>query len=221
MELNQYIDHTNLKAYATKEDIRKLCDEAIKNHFATVCVNPCYVELAKDLLKGSTVQVCTVIGFPLGANNVRTKEYEAIVALEQGADEVDMVTNIGALKDKDYDYIKEEIECIRDTMYGKVLKVIIETCYLTDEEIAKMTEICNETFVNFIKTSTGFGSRGASIHDIEIMNKYKNEVLEIKASGGIKDLETTLAFIEAGATRIGTSSSVEIMKSEHNENCVH
>jgi len=214
MSINSYIDHTNLKAYATKEDIRKLCDEAKKYHFESVCVNPCYAELAKELLEGTNVKVCTVIGFPLGATPIAVKEYETIVAQESGADEFDMVINIGALKDKDYDYIKEEIETIRDTVGGKTLKVIVETCYLDEDEIIKMTEICNETFVNFIKTSTGFGTHGARLEDIEIMNKHKNEVLEIKASGGIKDLETATKMIEAGATRIGTSSGVKIMNEE-------
>lgn len=217
MELNKYIDHTNLKANATKADIKKLCDEAIKYKFASVCVNPCYVELASSILKDTNIEVCTVIGFPLGANNVRTKEYEAIIAIENGATEIDMVINIGALKDKDYDYIKEEIESIRDAIDGHVLKVIVETCYLTDDEIKKMTEICNETFVNFIKTSTGFGTRGASVHDVEIMNAYRNEILEIKASGGIKDIDTAEAMIKAGATRLGTSSGVQLMTLENDE----
>ena len=206
MDINNYIDYTNLKAYATKEDIKKLCEEAVKFHFVSVCVNPCYVELAKELLEGTNVNVCTVIGFPLGANLLAVKEYEAISAVELGADEIDMVINIGALKDKDYDYIKEEIETIRDSIGGKKLKVIIETCYLTEEEIKKMVEICNDTFVNFIKTSTGFGPRGASLEDIKIINKYKNDVLEIKASGGIKTYDDAINFIEAGVTRIGTSS---------------
>ena len=206
MDINNYIDYTNLKACATKEDIKKLCDEAIKFHFASVCVNPCYVELAKELLDGTNVNVCTVIGFPLGANLLAVKEYEAISAVELGADEIDMVINIGALKDKDYDYIKEEIETIRDSIGGKTLKVIIETCYLKEEEIKKMVEICNDTFVNFIKTSTGFGTRGASLEDIKIINKYRNEALEIKASGGIKTYDEAINFIEAGVTRIGTSS---------------
>lgn len=206
MDINNYIDYTNLKAYATKEDIKKLCEEAVKFHFVSVCVNPCYVELAKELLEGTNVNVCTVIGFPLGANLLAVKEYEAISAVELGADEIDMVINIGALKDKDYDYIKEEIETIRDSIGGKTLKVIIETCYLTEEEIKKMVEICNDTFVNFIKTSTGFGPRGASLEDIKIINKYKNDVLEIKASGGIKTYDDAINFIESGVTRIGTSS---------------
>ena len=133
--MNIYIDYTNVKAYATKEDIKKLCDEAKKYHFASVCVNPCYVELASNLLKNSTVSVCTVIGFPLGVSTTMVKAYEAIAAIEAGADEIDMVINIGALKDKDYEYVKNEIEEIRDSIDGHILKVIIETCYLTEEEI--------------------------------------------------------------------------------------
>jgi len=214
MELNNYIDHTNLKAYSTLEDIKKLCDEAIHYHFAAVCVNPYYVAVAKELLKNSTVMVATVIGFPLGSSTIAVKEFEAIDAVNNGADEIDIVINIAAVKNKDFEYVKQEIEDIRDAIDGKTLKVIIETCYLTEEEIIKLTEICNETFVNFIKTSTGFGTRGASIEDIEIINKYKNEVLEIKASGGIKTLEDAEQFINLGVTRIGTSNGVEIMNGE-------
>ena len=217
MELNSYIDYTNLKAIATTADIKKLCDEAIKYHFSTVCVNPCYVKIAKSYLENSTVNVCTVIGFPLGANTINTKEFEAIDAINNGADEIDMVINIGALKNKDYDYVQKEIENIRDAIDGKTLKVIIETCYLTKEEIKKMTEICNETFVNFIKTSTGFGTRGASVEDIEIINENKNDLLEIKASGGIKTLEQVEKLIDLGVTRIGTSSGVEIIEDSHKE----
>ena len=147
-------------------------------------------------------------------NSKETKVYEAIDAVSKGADEIDMVINIGALKDKEYGYVKSEIEEIRDSIGGRTLKVIIETCYLDEKEIKKMTEICNDTFVNFIKTSTGFGTRGCSLEDIKIMNKYKNETLEIKASGGIKDYDTALAMLEAGATRLGTSSGVKIMEVE-------
>ena len=212
--MNSYIDHTNLKAYATLDDVKKLCDEAIKYHFAAVCVNPAYVSTAKELLKNSTVLVATVVGFPLGASTLAVKEYEAIDAVNNGADEIDMVINIGAVKNNDFEYVKKEIEDIRDAIDGKTLKVIIETCYLTEEEIKKLTEICNDTFVNFIKTSTGFGTRGASIEDIEIINKYKNEILEIKASGGIKTLEDAENYINMGVTRIGTSNGVEIMSGE-------
>ena len=194
MELNNYIDHTNLKNTATLKDIEKLCNEAIKYHFSSVCVYPYYVPLCKKLLDKTPVAVCTVIGFPI---------------------EIDMVINISALKNKDYKYIKEEIEEIRDAIDGKVLKVIIETCLLTEEEIVKMTQICNETFVNFIKTSTGFGTYGARVEDVKLINDNKNEVLEIKASGGIKTLKDAEDMINAGATRIGTSNGVSIMKDEN------
>lgn len=225
MELNSYIDHTNLSATATIEDITKLCEEAKKYHFASVCVHPYYVRLAKELLNGSNVEVGTVIGFPLGSNTMEVKSFEAINAIENGASEIDMVINLAALKNKDYDYVKGEIEEIRDSIDGKVLKVIIETCYLTEEEIIKMTEICNDTFVNYIKTSTGFGPSGAKVEDVELINKYRNEVLEIKASGGIRDIETAEAMIEAGATRLGTSKGVNLMNidechcEEHNCEC--
>ena len=223
MELNSYIDHTNLKNTATLKDIEKLCNEAIKYHFHSVCVYPYYVPLVKELLNGTSIDVCAVIGFPMGMNTKEVKVYEAIDAVEKGASEIDMVINIAALKNKDYDYIKEEIEEIRDAIDGKVLKVIIETCLLTKDEIIKMTEICNETFVNFIKTSTGFSEYGAKVEDVELINDYKNEILEIKASGGIRDLDTAEAMINAGATRLGTSSGVELMHEEchHECNCEH
>ena len=212
MEINKYIDHTNLNNTATLKDIEKLCNEAIKYKFASVCVYPYYVTLAHNLLKKSNVDVCTVIGFPSGMSTTDTKVFEAINAVENGADEIDMVINISALKNKDYDYVKNEIEEIRDAIDGKLLKVIIETCLLTKEEIIKMTEICNETFVNFIKTSTGFSDYGARVENVELINKYKNDVLEIKASGGIRSFETASDMINAGATRLGTSSGVKIME---------
>ena len=214
MELNKYIDHTNLKAKASLDDIEKLCNEANEYEFASVCVNPYYVKVAHELLKDTNISVCTVVGFPLGASTINTKEYEAIEAVNNGADEIDMVVNIGAIKNKDFDYVKSEIETVRDSIGGKVLKVIIETCYLTEEEIIKMTEICNDTFVNFIKTSTGFGEYGARVEDLNIISKYKNEILEIKASGGIKTKEDMIKMIEAGATRIGTSNGISIIKED-------
>lgn len=217
MELNKYIDHTNLKAFTTKEDIKKLCDEAIKYHFMSVCINPCFVSYANDLLKDTMIEICTVIGFPLGANTTEVKEYEAINAVSNGATELDMVINIGSLKDHDFTYVKKEIETIRDATEGITLKVIIETCYLTDDEIIKATQICNETFVNFIKTSTGFGTRGVNLNDIKLINDYKNELLEIKASGSIKDSIFAYELIDNGVTRLGTSSGVKIME-ETNEN---
>jgi len=214
MELNKYIDYTNLKAYAKEEDIKKLCDEAIEYGFASVCVNPYYVEFAHEILKNTNISVCTVIGFPLGQNTMDTKEFEAINAVQNGADEIDMVVNIAAIKDEMFDYVKKEIETVRDSIDGKILKVIIETCYLTSDEIIKMTEICNETFVNFIKTSTGFGTGGALLKDVELINKHKMDYLEIKASGGIKNYSEAVKFIDAGATRLGTSSGINIMNGE-------
>lgn len=206
MKYAEYIDYTNLKANATTDDIKKICDDAIKYHFASVCVNPCYVSLAKELLDGTPVNVCTVVGFPLGANTIRTKEMEALIAVEDGADEIDMVINIGAIKNGDYEYVRNEIEDIMAAIDGKILKVIIETCYLTNEEIGKMTEICNDTFVNFIKTSTGCGTRGVNLEDIDIINNHKNDILEIKASGGIRSIDMVESLIQNGVTRIGVSN---------------
>ena len=214
MNLSDYIDHTNLSKTATAEDIMKLCEEAKTYHFPTVCIPPYYVKAASEYLKGSTTEVCTVIGFPNGYNTTETKQYEAIDAIHNGAKEIDMVININALKNKDYDYVKDEIETIRDSIDGRVLKVIIETCLLTEEEIIKMTEICNETFVNFIKTSTGFDKEGAKLDDVNLIMKHKNEVLEVKASGGIRNSKDAEAFIKAGATRLGTSHGIDIIKGD-------
>ena len=213
MKYAEYIDYTNLKANATKEDIKNLCNEAMEYHFASVCVNPCYVELAHELLEGSTVNVGTVIGFPLGANTTRVKEMEALVAVEDGADEIDMVINIGAVKNGDYEYVKNEIEDIMAAIDGKTLKVIIETCYLTEEEIGKLTDICNETYVNFIKTSTGYGTRGVILDDIDVINNHKNDILEVKASGGIRSIEMIENLIDKGVTRIGISN-IDFLRGE-------
>ena len=214
MNLTDYIYHTNLSKTATAEDIMKLCEEAKKYHFPTVCIPPYYVKAASEYLKDSTTEVCTVIGFPNGYSTTETKQYEAIDAVHNGAKEIDMVININALKNKDYDYVKDEIEAIRDSIEGRVLKVIIETCLLTEDEIIKMTEICNETFVNFIKTSTGFDKEGAKLDDVKLIMKHKNEVLEIKASGGIRTKKDAESFIEAGATRLGTSHGIDIIKGD-------
>lgn len=210
--MNEYIDSTLLKSTSSSKDIEKLCNDAIKYGFATVCVNPCYVLYASKLLSNTNVKVCTVIGFPLGANTTKVKVLEAEDAINNGADELDMVINIGFLKDHNYDYVKREIYELRKIAKDKILKVIIETCYLTEEEIIKMTEICNETGVDFIKTSTGFGSRGASFDDIEIINKYKNNKLRVKASGGIRTKEDALKYIEFGVSRIGTSNAIGMME---------
>ena len=213
MELNKYIDSTLLKMDTKVEEIDKLCNDAVKYHFETVCVSPYYVKYVSELLKNSNVGITTVIGFPNGYATTSTKEFEAIEAVNNGATEIDMVINVQALKNKDYDYVKHEIETIRDAIDGKVLKVIIETNLLTPKEIAKMTEICNDTFVNFIKTCTGFNGP-LNINDVEIISENKNEILEIKASGGIKDIKQVEELINLGVTRIGTSSAVNLMYSE-------
>ena len=210
--MNEYFDSTMLKAISTTSDIKKLCNDAKKYKFKAVCINPCYVSLAKELLKDTNVKVCTVIGFPLGANTTYIKVEEVKDAINNGADEVDMVINVGALKEKNYDYVINEIKELREASYDKILKVIIETCYLTEEEIIKMTEICNKTNVDFIKTSTGFGTRGASTNDIEIINKYKSNDLKIKASGGIRTKDDAQKYIELGVSRIGTSNAVKMME---------
>lgn len=212
--MNGYIDSTNVRMNATMKEIEKLCKEAAKYHFESVCVNPYYVPFAKKLLEDSTVHVTAVVGFPLGMNTKEVKVYEAIEAVGEGADEIDMVINVGALKDRDYQYIKDEIEEVRDSISGKVLKVIIETCYLNKEEIIKMTEICNETFVNFIKTSTGFGPKGAATEDIQTIMAHKNEVLEVKASGGISSKQEAQTFINMGVTRIGTTHGINLLEEE-------
>ena len=212
MEMNRYIDHTNLVNSAKKEDIDKLCMEAIKYNFASVCVYPYYVSLAKDILVNTGVSVCTVIGFPSGMSVVDVKVYETKKAISDGASEIDMVINVAALKNGDYDYVKKEIVEVKNVVNDKVLKVIIEACLLTSEEIIMMTEICNEIGVDFIKTSTGFSEYGARVEDIELINKHKNDKLQIKASGGIRDRETCEKMIMAGATRIGTSSGVKIVE---------
>ena len=214
MQLNKYIEHTNLNNKATLKDIESLCNEAINYDFAAVVVYPYYVRLAKELLKDTNIEVCTVVGFPTGESTREVKVFEAITAIELGADMIDMVMNISAIKNKDYEYVKDEIEEVRDAIDGKVLKVIIETNLLTDKEIIKATEICNECFVNYIKTCTGF-TGGVDVDSVDIINKHKNDLVEIKASGGIKSKEDMIKLIEAGATRIGTSHGVEIMNENH------
>lgn len=215
-EIARYIDHTNLKPYATKEDIIKLCDEAIQYGFYAVCVNPYRVKLAKDYLsgKGADVKVASVIGFPLGATPTEVKVFEAKKALDDGADELDMVINIGALKDGDYEYVKRDIEEVVKVAHekGAKVKVIIETCYLTDEEKVKACELAKEAGADFVKTSTGFGSGGATVEDVRLMRKVVGPEMGVKASGGIRTYEQAVAMIEAGANRIGTSSGVKIVE---------
>lgn len=212
MNLNKYIDHTMLKAFAQEKDIIKLCEEANTYEFKSVCINPCYVPFAKKYLESlkSKVKVCTVIGFPLGQNTTETKVFETKNSLDNGAEEIDMVINIGKLIDNKYDYIEKEILEIRKVTENKILKVIIETCYLNNEQIKKMTEICSNLNVDYIKTSTGFGTRGSSEEDVIIMDKTRSGNLQIKASGGISDYNTAKRMIELGATRLGTSKSINI-----------
>ena len=214
MEINKYIDHTNLNRKATKEEIEKLCNEAIKYNFASVCIHPYYIKYAKELLKDSDVSVCTVIGFPLGMNTTDVKVFEAKNAIENGADEIDMVINVSALKNKEYFYVENEIKKIREVVDNKILKVIIEECCLTEEEIIRITHICNECGVDFVKTSTGFDEHGATMEAVHIIRENKKDNVGIKASGGIRDYEPAMKFIEAGATRIGTSSGVKIMEGD-------
>ena len=211
MNIAKYIDHTILKPIAQRKDIEKLCKEAKEYNFASVCVNPCWVSYASQLLKGSDVKVCTVIGFPLGANDSKVKAFEAKTAIEQGASEVDMVINIGALKAGEYDIVKQDIESVRKASAGKILKVIIETSYLTDEEKQKVCEICAEVGADFVKTSTGFSESGATAHDVALMAAAAGSKVKVKASGGIRTREDALKMIEAGASRLGTSSGIKIV----------
>jgi len=219
MNIAKYIDHTNLKSYATKEDIIKLCEEAKKYGFYAVCVNPYRVKLAKEHLKGTDIKVASVIGFPLGATPTEVKVFEAKKALENGADELDMVINIGALKDKNYEYVKKDIEDVTKVAHekGAIVKVIIETCYLSEEEKEIACKLAMEAGADFVKTSTGFGTEGATIEDVKLMRKVVGDKLGVKAAGGIRTYEEALAMINAGANRIGTSSGVKIIEGAKNE----
>lgn len=207
------IDHTILKPEATKDMVEILCKEAMDHKFAAVCVNPYYVKLCKEILKDSNVKVATVVGFPLGANTKEVKALETIDAIKNGADEIDMVINIGALKAKDYSVVKEDIEAVMEASKDKaIVKVIIETCLLTEEEKIKACELSMEAGAHFVKTSTGFSTGGATIEDVKLMKSIVGDNLEVKASGGVRDLESAKRMIEAGATRLGTSSGVKIAK---------
>ena len=212
MEINKYIDHTVLKAVATSKDIEKLCAEAKQYDFASVCVNPCYVSLAKELLTDSDVRVCTVIGFPLGANTIEIKQAETMDAVNNGAEEIDMVINIGKAKEHDYNYIKEEIAAVVSAANGNLVKVIIETCYLTDEEKVEVCKMASLAGAQFVKTSTGFGTGGATKEDVALMRASILDTMSVKASGGVRNLADLQTMIEAGANRIGASSGAQIMK---------
>lgn len=212
MQINKYIDHTLLKAFATSDDIRKICDEAKKYDFKSVCVNPANVALAKTLLEGTDVLVCTVIGFPLGANTKEVKALEAMDAVHNGADEIDMVINIGKAKEHDYEYIENEIKLVVAASAGKTTKVIIETCYLTDEEKVNCCLAAKQANATFVKTSTGFGTGGATPEDVKLMRETVGTEMGVKASGGVRNLEDLEKMVENGATRIGASSGVAIME---------
>ncbi len=214
MKIEKYIDHTLLKPTATPEDIEKLCDEAKKYGFYSVCVNPGYVELCKKLLKDSDVKVATVISFPLGADTIENKVYQTVRARADGADEFDMVVNIGQVKAGNFDHIGMEFLCVKNAVGGDILKVILETSYLTDEEITKVCELAVVENVDFVKTSTGFSDAGATVHHVELMKKVVGDKAEVKASGGIRDYETAMKMIEAGATRLGCSSSIKIVEQQ-------
>jgi len=205
------VDHTLLLQTSTWEEIKTICDDAIKYKTASVCIPPCYVKQAKEYV-GKDMQICTVIGFPNGYNTTKVKVYETKEAVAEGADEIDMVINIGALKEKNYDFVKQEIEKIKEACGGKLLKVIIETCLLTDEEKIKMCELVTVAGAQFIKTSTGFSKAGATLEDIKLFSQHIGKNVKMKAAGGISDFNDAQKFMELGASRLGTSRLVKIVK---------
>ena len=212
MGLNKYIDHTILKATASSADVQKLCEEAIEHEFYSVCVNGCYVADAKHLLQGTDVKVAAVVGFPLGAMTTASKVFEAKEAIENGASEIDMVINVAKLKDGEFDYVENEIRLIKEAIADNVLKVIIETCYLTDEEKVKACELSLVAKADFVKTSTGFGTGGATYEDVKLMKSVVGDNAKVKASGGVRDKETAQKYVDLGAERLGTSSGIDIVK---------
>ncbi|CAM1374165.1 deoxyribose-phosphate aldolase [Tenacibaculum xiamenense] len=211
MNINQYIDHTNLKPTATKNDIVKLCKEAKDHNFYAVCVNGSYVKVAKESLGTDQVKVAAVIGFPLGAMSTEAKIFEAKQAIDDGADEIDMVIHIGKLLEGDHQYVENEISQIKKAIGNKILKVILENCYLTPGLIKQASELSINAKADFIKTSTGFGTDGATAEDILLMKEIVDDQIQIKAAGGIKDIKTAKKFIHFGATRLGTSSGVTLV----------
>ena len=213
MKINQYIDHTLLKPEATLSQIEKLCSEAKEYEFFSVCINSYYVKKAAQLLSGSSVKVCTVVGFPLGASTMETKRFEAMKATAEGAREIDMVINVSAIKSQDWQYVLDDMSSLAQICHqqGSLLKVILETCLLTQEEKIKACELAMKAGVDFVKTSTGFSTGGATIEDVKLMRSIVGK-MGVKASGGIRNAETARLMIEAGATRLGTSASVEIVK---------
>ena len=216
MKINKLIDHTLLKAFSTQDEIKVLCEEAKKYDFMSVCVNPTNIAFAKKELEGSDVLVCTVIGFPLGANTSEVKVVETLDAIANGADEIDMVINIGKAKEHDFDYIEEEIKCVVTASAGKTTKVIIETCYLSDEEKVECCKAAKAAGATFVKTSTGFGTGGATASDIKLMRETVGAEMGVKASGGVRSFDDVKLMVENGATRIGASSGIQIMKDASN-----
>ncbi|KAL7721061.1 deoxyribose-phosphate aldolase [Entamoeba marina] len=211
-KLAKYIDHTALKAQTTEEDIRKLCSEAAEYKFASVCVNPTWIKLCSELLKGTGVEVCTVIGFPLGATPSEVKAFETKVSVEHGATEVDMVINIGQVKAKKYDDVQADVKAVVDATAGKaIVKVIIEACYLTDEEKVEVCKRCVAAGAHFVKTSTGFGTSGATAADVKLMKTTVGDKAKVKAAGGIRTYEDAKTMIDNGADRIGASAGIAIL----------
>ena len=213
MKINKYIDHTVLKATTVKEDIVKLCQEAKEYGFFSVCVNGCYVSLAAEELKGTDVKIAAVVGFPLGAMSSEAKVFEAKKCIEDGASEIDMVINVGLLKSGETKLVEDEISAIKEAIGDNVLKVIIETCYLTEKEKRTACQLSLNAKADFVKTSTGFGTGGATFEDVALMKEVVGDNAQIKASGGVRDLETAMKYIEMGVTRLGTSSGVMLVTS--------
>lgn len=214
-KIARYIDHTILKADATADDVRKICAEAVEYNFFSVCVNPCFVALVAECVKESDVKVCSVIGFPLGCSTTKIKAREARKAIKDGADEIDMVIHVGSMKSADYEYVKKDISKVAGECKagGALLKVILETCLLTDEEKVKACELCIDAGADFVKTSTGFSTGGATAEDIALMSKcVSGKKLGVKASGGVRTYADAVKMIEAGATRIGSSNGKAIVE---------
>lgn len=212
MNYNKMIDHTVLKADTPLETVKKICDEAMEYGFASVCINPCHVTYCADYLKDSDVNVCTVIGFPLGANTSAVKAFETKDAIANGADEIDMVMNIGALKDKNYDLVRDDVKAVVEAANGTLVKVILETCLLTEDEIKKACELCVEAKADYVKTSTGFSTRGATIEDVRVMKEAVHGKAKVKAAGGVRTPEDMVKIVAAGADRIGTSAGCSLVK---------
>lgn len=212
MNYNKMIDHTVLKADTPLETVKRICDEAMEYGFASVCINPCHVAYCADYLKDSDVNVCTVIGFPLGANTSAVKAFETKDAIANGADEIDTVMNIGALKDKNYDLVRDDVKAVVEAANGTLVKVILETCLLTEDEIKKACELCVEAKADYVKTSTGFSTRGATIEDVRIMKEAVHGKAKVKAAGGVRTPEDMVKIVAAGADRIGTSAGCSLVK---------